>query len=299
MYNKVSHAAERVELEPPGQVSLYLSPTLTAGPFCNICLRFHTKLDDKVAPILCHKYTLSCYSVKEMRLSGWMQMIQEGMRYSPALRSAALRCVIKCLCWVTLWSQTCYFTIWWELWPYKFNTSWIAPLIKKVSPHLESYSHFTALRQRRNPQIRFGVSVVISNLHSGVIWLQSSHDLFPTVCLALASCSACWRLVPWRLRTSVHLTWGKAGLSWPNKPSLGTSRQFITHMLSGSSRPQGSTSRPLSNLCSTLLRAHVPVHVVYVVAAEKVLKLWHWYYLSWPQSSWKQVWMSSKTESDG
>lgn len=147
MYNKASHAAKRVELEPPGQVSLYLSPTLTAGPFCNICLRFHTELDDKVAPVLCHKYTLSCYSVKEMRLSGWMQMIQKGTRYSPALRSAALRCVIKCLCWVTLWSRTCYFTIWWELWPYKFNTSWIPPLIKKVSPHLESYS------------IRFWVSV--------------------------------------------------------------------------------------------------------------------------------------------
>lgn len=107
MYNKASHAAKRVELEPPGQVSLYLSPTLTAGPFCNICLRFRTKLNDKVAPVLCHKYTRSCCSVKEMRLSGWMQMIQKGMRYSPALRSAALRCVIKCLCWVTLWSRTC------------------------------------------------------------------------------------------------------------------------------------------------------------------------------------------------
>lgn len=91
---------------------------------------------------------------------------------------------------------------------------------------------------------------------------------------------------PWRLRTSVHLTWGKTGLSWPNKPSLCTSRQFITHMFSGSNRPQGSISQPLSNLCSTLLRAHVPGHVVYVVAAEKTLKLWHSSCLSWIQSSW-------------
>lgn len=93
---------------------------------------------------------------------------------------------------------------------------------------------------------------------------------------------------PQRLQTSVHLTWGKTGLSWPNKPSLCTSRQFITHMFSGSNRPQGSTSQPLSNLCSALLRAHVPVHVVYVVAAEKTLKLWHSSYLSWTQSSWKK-----------
>lgn len=49
---------KRVELEPWGQLSLYLSPTLTAGTFWNFCLTFHTKPDDKVAPVLCHKATL-------------------------------------------------------------------------------------------------------------------------------------------------------------------------------------------------------------------------------------------------
>lgn len=130
-------------------------------------------------------------------------------------------------------------------------------------------------------------------MHSSVIWLQISSRGLPPNCLFSFSIMNCTLNIgtvegPWRLWASVHLTRGKSGLSWPNKPSLCTSRQFITHMFSGSSRPRGSTSQPLSNLCSTLLRVHVPVHVVYVVVAEKALKLWHSYYLSWPRSSWKK-----------
>lgn len=38
-------------------------------------------------------------------------------------------------------------------------------------------------------------------------------------------------------------------------------------------RHQGPRSQPLCNLCSTVLRGHVPVHVVYVEAADTVLTL--------------------------
>lgn len=43
-----------------------------------------------------------------------------------------------------------------------------------------------------------------------------------------------------------------------------------------SDRPQGPRSQPLSNLCPTVLRGHVPVRVVYVGAADKALEVWLW-----------------------
>lgn len=86
-------------------------------------------------------------------------------------------------------------------------------------PDSQLYLRFTALWQRRNPQVRFWVSVVISNLHSSVICLQSGHDLLPTVCLALASCSACWTLVPRRARGGYKplSTWHEESLASPDQ----------------------------------------------------------------------------------
>lgn len=95
-----------------------------------------------------------------------------------------------------------------------FNTSWILPLIKRILSNFMLYCE-----QISRSNYCFWVSVVISNLHTDVIRLQSSRDPFPTVCLALASRSVWWTLVQERARRGYKplSTWREERLASPDQ----------------------------------------------------------------------------------
>lgn len=157
MYNKASHAAKRVELEPPGQVSLYLSPTLTAGPFCNICLRFHTKRDDKVAPVLCHKYTivLQCEGNEAVGLSADDSERNALFTRSP-LCGASVCSKVSLLSHVVVADMLFYHlmgALAVSCRPIN-STRHEFRLYLRRFPHIWNRIHIS-LRQRRNPQIPF------------------------------------------------------------------------------------------------------------------------------------------------